>query len=179
MTDSTGLPWEDRLRTRFVAARKSLGLTQADVARSMKAGGFAWHQQTVQRFETGERPPRLNEAYSLALIVGQELNDFMHGDQVEHALDVWRLAQEEMMSAELAEGTLSACEEAEKYLEEIDGILAAEPDPRSREMARATRESREGLGRIREKAAELLRLKADWLERSDQLRINMEFPLDG
>ena len=83
------------------------------------------------------------------------------------------------MSAELAEGTLSACEEAEKYLEEIDGILAAEPDPRSREMARATRESREGLGRIREKAAELLRLKADWLERSDQLRINMEFPLDG
>ena len=75
MTNETGLPWEERLRTRFIAARQSMKMTQADVAREMRRGGFSWHQQTVQRFESGERAPRLNEAVYLARLVADELND--------------------------------------------------------------------------------------------------------
>lgn len=42
------------------------GWTQTDLAREMKARGFAFHQQTIQRLEDGRRPVRLDEAFAFA-----------------------------------------------------------------------------------------------------------------
>lgn len=110
-----------------MAARKAMGLTQADVARSMKAGGFAWHQQTVQRFETGERPPRLNEAHYLAWIVESPLSDLLQGDPVDHAGDLWRLGSEQVSGVMMGvEDAIESAVEGEPYFQEISDLLGAE-----------------------------------------------------
>jgi len=55
--------------------REVLGLNQTDVAKRMAAFGWRWHQQTVERFESGERPPRYGEAVDLGRILGLALID--------------------------------------------------------------------------------------------------------
>lgn len=49
--------------------REILGINQTELARRMKALGYPFHQQTIQRVEAGERPIRLDEAYALAEIL--------------------------------------------------------------------------------------------------------------
>lgn len=61
--------WERHFREQLVRLRESRGLTQTDLARMLKgAYGLAFHQQTVQRIEAGERPIRLNEAHLIAQV---------------------------------------------------------------------------------------------------------------
>lgn len=69
MTDPGGPfgAWERHFREQLVRLRESKGLTQTDVARMLRgAYGLAFHQQTIQRIESGERPIRLNEAHLIA-----------------------------------------------------------------------------------------------------------------
>lgn len=54
--------------------RKILGLTQTDLANRMT--GHRWHQQTVQRVESDDRPLRLTEAFDLAAIFGIQVTEF-------------------------------------------------------------------------------------------------------
>lgn len=49
--------------------RERAGLSQTELARRMKAQGHPWHQMTVARTETGERPIRLDEALALAAVL--------------------------------------------------------------------------------------------------------------
>lgn len=49
--------------------REMLGVNQTELARRMKASGYSFHQQTIQRVEAGERPIRLDEAYAIAEIL--------------------------------------------------------------------------------------------------------------
>lgn len=49
--------------------REARGLTQTALAKKMAERGFPFHQMTISRIESGERPPRLSEAIALAEIV--------------------------------------------------------------------------------------------------------------
>lgn len=64
--DADLAPWERNFREQMVRLRKERGLTQTDLARRLAAWGLAFHQQTVQRIENGQRPVRLNEAKLIA-----------------------------------------------------------------------------------------------------------------
>lgn len=58
--------------------REGKGMTQTDLARTLKtAYGLPFHQQTIQRIESGERPVRLNEANLIALILRTDLFQMM------------------------------------------------------------------------------------------------------
>lgn len=46
--------------------RERLGLSQTALSNRMRALGLSWHQMTVGRTESGERPLRLDEATALA-----------------------------------------------------------------------------------------------------------------
>jgi len=54
--------------------RQLLGLSQAAVSSVMEAHGFQWHQTTVAKTESGERPPRLAEAAVLAVVLNVPLS---------------------------------------------------------------------------------------------------------
>lgn len=71
------LPWEHNFRKQLVRLRTARGWTQTDVAKSMKAAGFPFHQQTIQRVESGERPARVNEAKYLADLFGVDLGTML------------------------------------------------------------------------------------------------------
>ena len=60
---------EAMFRENIKRRRDVLGMNQTELARRMKAAGYAFHQQTIQRIEAGERPVRLDEAYSIAEIL--------------------------------------------------------------------------------------------------------------
>lgn len=51
-------------------AREASRLGQTELARALRAKGFSFHQQTVQRVESGERPLRHSEALALADLIG-------------------------------------------------------------------------------------------------------------
>jgi transcriptional regulator with XRE-family HTH domain len=50
--------------------RTEHGWSQAEVARRMEAYGYSWHQTTVGRIESGQRPLRLNEVVHVAAMFG-------------------------------------------------------------------------------------------------------------
>lgn len=53
--------------------RISGGMSQTELAKRMKANGFAFHQQTVQRIEDGERPVKLDEAIAISELFGVDV----------------------------------------------------------------------------------------------------------
>lgn len=64
-----------RFGENFRERRLRAGLSQKDVAVRMAAQqGAPYHQQTVQRIETGQQAPRLGEAETLAAIVSAPLD---------------------------------------------------------------------------------------------------------
>ncbi|MFJ4999890.1 helix-turn-helix transcriptional regulator [Microbacterium sp. NPDC088619] len=62
--------WEDGFRANMKSAREAIGMTQTDLAHRLKDMGLPFHQQTVQRVETGLRPVRLDEAFAIAMVLG-------------------------------------------------------------------------------------------------------------
>ncbi|EFV14742.1 helix-turn-helix transcriptional regulator [Segniliparus rugosus] len=50
--------------------REEQGLTQGALARKLRERGLAFHQTTVQRLESGERPAKLGEAFVIAEVLG-------------------------------------------------------------------------------------------------------------
>lgn len=75
--------------------RDLLGMNQTELARRMKAAGYPFHQQTVQRVEAGERPIRLDEAYAVAEILGSSVDSMTRAYQsgfadVIHAVETLR-----------------------------------------------------------------------------------------
>jgi transcriptional regulator with XRE-family HTH domain len=67
------LAWENNFIQQMVRLREVRKMTQTDLARRLnEAYGLPFHQPTVQRIESGERPIRLNEAYAIADILGAD-----------------------------------------------------------------------------------------------------------
>ncbi|MBA9003695.1 helix-turn-helix domain-containing protein [Thermomonospora cellulosilytica] len=83
----------DAFAQRAWKRRVELGLSQTELARRMADRGFPWHQVTVSRTESGERPIRLDEAAALAGILGLPVV-FIDADQPTEGL-----------AADLAEAT--------------------------------------------------------------------------
>jgi len=67
-------PWEDNILRRMVELR-SAKMSQTELARQLQERGLPFHQQTVQRIESGQRPVRLNEAFTIAEVLGSNLGD--------------------------------------------------------------------------------------------------------
>jgi transcriptional regulator with XRE-family HTH domain len=67
------------------AAREGAGLSGTAVAGEMRRRGYAFHQQTISRLESGEQVPKLFEAVDLADIVGASLDDLMRPADLERA----------------------------------------------------------------------------------------------
>jgi transcriptional regulator with XRE-family HTH domain len=59
---------ERQFRRNLKELRESKGLSQADVAEAMRNYGFAFHPQTVQKIETGDREVKLAEGLALAVL---------------------------------------------------------------------------------------------------------------
>lgn len=58
-----------RFAANLKAARKAVGLTQAQVGARMRADGFPWSQSAVNAAEHGQRRVHLDEADALSQIV--------------------------------------------------------------------------------------------------------------
>lgn len=73
--DSDGLPWEAAFAKNVKAARERRGWSQTELAKRLTARSLTFHQQQIQRIETGTRPVRLNEAILLAEVLGELFED--------------------------------------------------------------------------------------------------------
>jgi len=60
-------------------------MSQTELARRIASYGLPFHQPTVQRVESGERPIRLNEAIVLCDILALELPEALQPETVERA----------------------------------------------------------------------------------------------
>lgn len=62
--------WESNFIEQMKRLRDARGMTQTDLARQLNTEyGLPFHQPTVQRIESGERPVRLNEAHAIAEVL--------------------------------------------------------------------------------------------------------------
>ncbi len=66
--------WEYNFIRQMKRLREARQMTQTDLARNLRPFGLKFHQQTIQRIETGERPVRLNEAHLIAKELGVDLH---------------------------------------------------------------------------------------------------------
>jgi ribosome-binding protein aMBF1 (putative translation factor) len=69
--------------------RREHGISQADLAASMRAMDWPWHQSTVVRVERGERHMTAGEAFDLAGLYGMTFGEFVemsHADAADSTL---------------------------------------------------------------------------------------------
>lgn len=64
-------------RVRQVRETLGSGGTQENVAGRMRELGHNWQQTTLSKVEKGQRPVSLDEAFCLAIVLGQHLRDFI------------------------------------------------------------------------------------------------------
>lgn len=90
--DNPYASWERNFVAEMVRLREAKGLTQTELARLLKDHRLAFHQQTVQRIEAGDRPIRLNEAFLIAKVLGARLDSMtaavpLDERELRHAVD--------------------------------------------------------------------------------------------
>jgi len=115
-------PWERNFRQQLQRLRESKGMTQTDVARELRILGLAFHQQTIQRIETGERPVRLNEANLIAKVLGVTVDAMTTGGSpptqaIRYAVDRLRMGAS-TTAEQLGEVT-------EEVVEDLSALLVA------------------------------------------------------
>jgi len=74
MKDQPADETDRRFAENFRAAREQAGLSQREVADRMRERGYAYHQQTIVRVESGSQSPRVGEATALAAIVDRTVD---------------------------------------------------------------------------------------------------------
>jgi transcriptional regulator with XRE-family HTH domain len=68
--EAGGAPWEQAFIETMVRTRRGRSWSQTELAQRLSAGGgLPFHQQTIQRIESGSRPLRLNEAVVIARVL--------------------------------------------------------------------------------------------------------------
>lgn len=98
--------------------RIARGWSQEEVARRMSAFGVDWHQTTVGRTETAQRPLRLNEAFALAALFGVGLVGLTAPPRVDpSALSDEELVAKDAELVELIEDLGEQRREAEERME--------------------------------------------------------------
>lgn len=119
-------PWEPSpdyvLPGRLREVRQQAGLTQQQLADLMTGAGYRMRQTTIAKIEAGERAVSVGEGYTLATVLGADLDVLLtpQGDDAEHtrrvqALGELRAAEEEAMlrgeEFDMAEARLEAARE--------------------------------------------------------------------
>jgi transcriptional regulator with XRE-family HTH domain len=80
MEDEDSAPgvWEQNFRERMASLREAEGMNQTDLAHTLRTDfGLPFHQQTIARIESGQRPLRLNEANLIAQTLHTDLFTMM------------------------------------------------------------------------------------------------------
>lgn len=114
-------PWEANFREQMRRRRESQGLTQTDLARSLSRKGLPFHQQTIQRIESGERPIRLDEAYLIASKLDAPMETMLSAPDAEFGEireAVERIRRE--VSGELSGGIIDTFDEWQEHLSGLD-----------------------------------------------------------
>ena len=88
------MQWERNFREQMRRRRLGLGDSQSAFAKRVAAQGLPFHQPTVQRIESGERPVRLDEAHVIAEVFGVTLDTMTQS------------ADDERVDASIAKGRL-------------------------------------------------------------------------
>ncbi len=74
-TENPFAAWEHNFRDQMLWLRETRGMTQTDLAKLLKNRyKLPFHQQTIQRIESGDRPVRLNEAHLIAKVLDVDLD---------------------------------------------------------------------------------------------------------
>lgn len=118
----------ENIRARRVAAHRS----QQALADRMKALGLPWHQTTVAKAESGERPIRVDELFALAAIFEVSQLEDLLGEDLRDSLQRHNIAQrnaayeraEARKRQEAAELGEDAVLEYERQLKEQEQIRA-------------------------------------------------------
>lgn len=63
--------------------RRAKGWSQTELAKRVTEAGIKFHQTTVQRIESGERPLRLTEALAIADALDAKFEAMLRGDSIE------------------------------------------------------------------------------------------------
>ncbi|GAB3183637.1 hypothetical protein GCM10027060_18930 [Nesterenkonia halophila] len=105
----------DAFRENMKSERESQEISQAELARRMSAVGYNFHQQTVQKIESGTRPVRLDEAADISRELGHDLNDMLSTPETLKQIKL----HQEMYDAALEAGTAlsDAVEALARYYE--------------------------------------------------------------
>lgn len=93
---------------RFRVARQAAGVSTRQLGARMQELGFAWHQSTVIRTESAERPVRLDEAVALAALLNINLEAVRQPTS-----EVIAAAHQEWVDAESLRRVTEALERAE------------------------------------------------------------------
>lgn len=117
------IPWEDNFRQHVKLRRELLELTQTDLAKQMKRKGFAFHQQTIQRIENGDRPIRLDEAFMLAEILQSRISTMTSPPDAGLGSLVYAIDRLRHESAQMSEGLHELF--AEDWFERFDELHGA------------------------------------------------------
>lgn len=80
--------WDDRgfemnFAVQMSERRRAKGWSQTELAKRVTEAGVKFHQTTVQRIESGERPLRLTEALAIAEALDAKFETMLRGDSIE------------------------------------------------------------------------------------------------
>lgn len=89
--------WEATFRETMTALRNGQEMSQTALADRLRARGLTFHQQTVAKIESGERPVRLDEAYLIAEELGASVDRMVRGAVEE--VDLLKEGVEDVRSA--------------------------------------------------------------------------------
>lgn len=95
---ATPPPWESTFATEVQRRREAQGLSQSELARRAKAEGLNIWQSAIGRIESGDRQVTLNEALTLAKVLGADPMDMAAfsaagSDEIDLAILATRAAQ--------------------------------------------------------------------------------------
>ncbi|WP_166788920.1 helix-turn-helix transcriptional regulator [Cryobacterium sp. TMT4-31] len=119
-------PWEANFREQMRRRREAQGMTQTDLARGLSRKGLPFHQQTIQRIESGERPIRLDEAYLIANKLETPMDTMLSAPDTEFGEirdAVERIRRE--VSGELNGGIIDVFDEWQGHLSALDVAFEA------------------------------------------------------
>jgi hypothetical protein len=120
----------------------------------LKARGLPFHQQTIQRLESGERPVRLNEAYVIAGVLDLDLVSMTTASpsasarELRYAIDRFRRESGGALGA-LQENVADWLQEFAGVTAELSDLLRAGPASPSPELAWAAAWVRRGASVLR------------------------------
>ena len=128
-------PWEENFRANLVRLREGAGMTQTDLARALRDYGLAFHQQTVQRIEAGDRPLRLNEAIAVSKIFQQSLEGMTQS--LDHEAEVTDFLRAECVVADTGK-RLSRLKDEVQALTEVLRQMEAQRDEAAKRLTSVT-----------------------------------------